>query len=1465
MWRLSVQPSTDSRLPAVDVQVSADPDGSVADLAASLGSHLGGENSQLLLAPTTDGQPWSATRRLSDTGLRNGDVITVSSVNNEWLTRPTPTLRARAVVHVITGPDAGEQFPVTGDVVTIGRSSDADVRLSDPLVSRTHAQIMLSETPLVRDSGSAHGTTVSGRTATSVTAVDWGEPIHLGDTTIKVLEGSATHRDNSVFRSPRFGKAISQTELDVPAPPGAPQKVQFPWPMMLMPVMMGGAMFAWSRSPMSLIFMIGFPLMMATNYLVQRRQSRKTHQEEVALWRKDVAAVLKTVDQAAATQREHANDDDPDVEELLSRATARHHRLWVRQRTDDDFLTVRAGRGPVAAALTMKAPNSGERSLRDEVNRAITRRATLADMPVPVRLNEFALTAVTGPREDVDGWLRAFILRLAVTHSPHDVRITAVLGSDRSRMESWLRWLPHAEGRLSRGFSVAVGPSEAYELLEDLMTLDGGDGFTLCVVDAHAGLPRRLIEELAALAGEKDSRIRILWVGERIEEVPAATGLVVDLNDAAVQTRNRGGVEKLTLIDNLDLASTWRAARALSGYTDEAATVADESKVPQQVRLPELTTDITQPDDVAAIASRWMASRGLRAQIGAGADGVVTVDLREDGPHGLVAGTTGAGKSELLQSLICSLALNNPPSRINFLLVDYKGGAAFRECAQLPHTVGYITDLSPALVQRALTSMHAELAARERLLDEYGAKDLIALEESHPEVAPPSMLICVDEFAALLAEVPEFIDGMVSIAQRGRSLGMHMLLATQRPAGVVTPQIKANTDLRIALRVASAEDSADVIDAPDAATISRRTPGRAYLRRTGHGTREVVQVAWVGAKEELTENAAKVAVTPFSARALPELKTPNNGSPKFHPETDLERIVTATTTAFLRSGHAAPKRPWIPPMAEVLPIACTAPGHFALGSDAGDEALVAGAGSDVIRAQQDSGTAVLGVVDRPAEQQQVPWVVDYAKSGHLLAFGATGSGKTELLRTLAAVATCATEAAPVCVYGIDAAGGGLGVLERLPSVGSIVSIQQLAQVLRLIRMVHRTVEHRNVALAQRGVSDIDSLAAAGEPMRRIHLLIDNLPALMEALEGGGAHRRQHAEQLLTILQDGRRCGIHVTATSPQRTGLPSQLQACFGQRLVLRMTVDDDYAMLGVPTDIITGDSAPGRGLHGKDEVQIGIIGNGGAAEQAAQLDRIALEMSERFDEGSQVGVPLMPERLPQAIVPEPEHDDVVIGVEEDLVAPTKLDLRDSPLLIAGRARSGRTGLLLGIAQLAKRAQHGPSEIVMIGPRTDAGVEVPGGAVWASECADLVLQTPEQVLTWLQSAPVPEEDQWRLLLVDDLHEWERHWEAAGAEREMLEALTAFVQIPEHRVAVVAATDSDEARSRQHIPGLTSWVRRSRRAVLLGAEMADGTLAGVQVPMSTHEPLTGAGRGLLASGGQTHVVHVISPNLVEEES
>ncbi|WP_205856682.1 FtsK/SpoIIIE domain-containing protein, partial [Phytoactinopolyspora endophytica] len=699
------------------------------------------------------------------------------------MTKPAQRRRPRAVVRVLAGPEAGASIEVHGEALTIGRSRGCTVVLSDPLVSRLHARVMLTGGPVVMDEGSAHGTKAGGREVTRPVNVGWGETLDVGDTRLLLEQGHGADgggRAVAVLRPPRFGAALSETELDVSSPPTKPGRQAFPWAMMLMPLMMGGAMFLFTQRAYSLVFAFGFPLMMLANHYMQQRQKRREHAEELAAWRQELQEVLDDLDATAAIQRLHAEDDHPDPDVVRSRVAARDRSLWARTESDDDFLTARVGRGPVPALVTAKPPRAGagkgtDRDALATMRAEISARATLPDMPVAVPLRDHGLVAVAGSQADVDAWARAVIMRLAAAHSPADVSVAAVLGPGRAHIEAWLRWLPHTARRTGGVAPVAIGAVDGQTLLDLLCAGEGGYGHTVCLVDEEAGLPRRAVEAVARVALEH--RVHLLWIGSDPDRVPSSTGVLADLTDttgkgvrepstlangqgvAVVAHRDRGGLAPLTSVDMLDLAPAWNTARLMTSYRDDAAVALADTALPDAVRLPDLGSDLSDADDADAVLQRWAASRGLRAQLGAGADGVVTIDLRDDGPHGLVAGTTGAGKSELLQTLICSLALNNPPSRISFLLVDYKGGAAFRECADLPHTVGYITDLTPALVQRALTSLHAELTTREHQLAEYGAKDLVALEREHPGVAPPSMLIVVDEFAALLAEVPEFVDG----------------------------------------------------------------------------------------------------------------------------------------------------------------------------------------------------------------------------------------------------------------------------------------------------------------------------------------------------------------------------------------------------------------------------------------------------------------------------------------------------------------------------------------------------------------------------------------------------------------------------------------------------------------------------------------------------------------------------------
>ncbi|MEO9325567.1 FtsK/SpoIIIE domain-containing protein [Nocardioides sp. C4-1] len=1412
-WTLSLRTAAETGLPSVDVAVQARGEATVADLARAIGSHVAPDQPHLLLVPVDGGHPWPADRLVSECGLRTGDLLDVVTAPPAWLTRVSSSARPRAVLRVTDGPDRGQRLHVRGSSLTLGRGASCTLRLTDPLVSQRHARIVLGTRPVVYDEGSANGTLVGGERVVTGREIDWGTPIKLGRSTLVVDAGELPTEAPvvSVFRPPRFGDPLVETVLEVPSPPTKNKPTPMPWAMLMLPMVMGVALFARARSLYAIIYMTAWPILGFLGWRQQKRAAEKQFQEDLRDWRQDVDDFLTRIDEQAVRQRAQFHDDYPDAETLRTRAAARDPYLWARSENRQAFLVTRLGIGTVPALLTGAISDGGDRATRREVQQEFAERERLDDMPVLADLTQHPLVAITGEPHAVDALVRSMMLRLAFDHSPTDVSVAGCFGRARAGHEAWLRWLPHATARLGGEPPVAVGARAATALLDHLVTEDGGRGHTIVFVDEDAGIARRTVEAVAAVAAER--RIHLVWLGRLATEVPAATSLRIDLATGEVGVADRQGIAHIETPDAVSLDQAWRAARLMTAYVDEAAVLPPSTAIPAVVRLPELSADFEDLDDVTAVTRRWQASTGLRAQIGSGIDGVTTIDLREDGPHGLVAGTTGSGKSELLQSLLCSLALNNPPSRMNFLLVDYKGGAAFRECADLPHTVGYITDLTPALVQRALTSIGAEINYREHLLGEYGVKDLVQLERERPDVAPPSLLICVDEFAALTAEVPEFVDGMVNIAQRGRSLGMHVLLATQRPQGVVTGNIKANADLRISLRVSSPDDSRDVIDSPEAARISRRTPGRAWIRRTGHGTAELVQSAWTGAREPMAGSEVPVLVHPFSAA------TSYDGAAgpeqRLNPRTDLERCVHTINESFIVSGATPPKRPWLPALPSELPLDV--------------EALRAGA------EDRTSGNVVIGRIDEPEAQRQPELALDFATIGHLLVHGASGSGKTELLRTAALSASIADTfgrygAAPY-IYGIDFAGGGLAAISGVPTVEAIVTESQLGRVMRLIRLLRRTMDERAQALAARGCADLDDLARQGAALPRVYVLIDNLPALVENLETGGGVAPAHVERLQTVLQNGRRVGIHVIATAPGRTGVPTSLGSSFGRRLILRMTTGDDYLMLGVPGNVLDSDSAPGAGLLGKRSVQVATTGGAGTPVQAERIEVVNRLLAPRTQGRVAAPVPPMPARLDQAALPAPRRSVAAVAVDADAVAVLEVDLLAGPVLIAGRARSGRTGALDGIQALVSRSDQPPTVI----READYGA------------------TADAVTRWLAESS---ETGWALVMVDNAHLWDAGVGVDEARRAARDRLLGDLGAHSQRIGLVVTADTAQAKARGGPEGLVETARRTRRGFLLTPEWADGDALGVSIPTKTTEPLTGPGRGVWCDGGTAWVAQLV---------
>ncbi|UMG93306.1 FtsK/SpoIIIE domain-containing protein [Nocardioides sp. TF02-7] len=511
--------------------------------------------------------------------------------------------------------------------------------------------------------------------------------------------------------------------------------------------------------------------------------------------------------------------------------------------------------------------------------------------------------------------------------------------------------------------------------------------------------------------------VRVVCLDEDQRSLPEECRAVLDVREGLVELR-RTGSEAVARIrpDLVEPAWATRLGRALAPVRDTTPDV-EVSGLPSSARLLDCI-GLADPTP-ELVARRWGPEARTDVVIGVGFDGPFRLDVRRDGPHALVAGTTGSGKSELLQTIVASLAVANSPEQMTFVLVDYKGGSAFKDCARLPHTVGMVTDLDTHLVARALTSLGAELRRREHLLAGPGAKDLEdywALQRRDPTLPTiPRLAIVIDEFASLKAELPDFVTGLVTIAQRGRSLGIHLVLATQRPSGVISNDIRANTNLRIALRVTDESESKDVIDAPDSATIGADQPGRGYAR-LGHSSLLPFQAGRVGGARPGAVVAAEaereeplvwpvgwtVVGHPAPARPKKEGKQTDEG------DTDLSVLVDAVRGATRLRGITEQHSPWLPELPTPVGLA-------RLRELAGtpDDDRVVGWG------------APWALEDHPADQAQRPREFVLGGSGHLYVVGGPRSGRSTALRTIAAGLAEVTRSRDLHLYGLDCGNGAL--------------------------------------------------------------------------------------------------------------------------------------------------------------------------------------------------------------------------------------------------------------------------------------------------------------------------------------------------------------------------------------------------------------------------------------------------------
>ena len=817
-------------------------------------------------------------------------------------TKPAPVWRATWV----TGPDAGCTTWLGAGRWLVGRAPQAHVRCDDPVMAPFHLELTLwphGEVQVVQLAGRTPVQRSGGvlRLGTSGLTI---EPHAVGE---QAGPGCDRPVQRVVRRRPRVVPLFEPVPVARPIDPDDR-------PSPLGGGALGSSVIALAGA-LVVAVVVGHSLMVVfaavgamgslVTWIVSRLATRRRTRRSRAGHEADVARFVDQLRDQRTAALAHHRVCVATLERALAVLAADAPELWERRSSHADAFEVSTGTGPVpfVPVLTDEPWPSGRRTLplvpllpADPADPAAFVESMFPEVAVPLALGPRARVFVDGPY--ASALVRSLVLQLAVQTGPADWQLV-VVSDDPARWAS-LYALPHLRDR--NGVARVVDERELLALVRDPDSLDdrhlvvvcdrpdllavrtsavrrliaGRESIALLALDAHQGAGSR-----TAAASTPSMCITVVTTttdggARQVADVSAATApVVVRMAGAGVASTDRWCRRFLGLHDPEDLASI---DAGLPGV------------VPLATLLAERRIDVGDPASIAAAWDACAPDAAPVTPIGVARDGVVDVDLVRDGPHGLMAGTTGSGKSELLRSLVLGLCCTVPPDQLTFVLVDYKGGAAFDALVRLPHVVGVVTDLDPALAERMLRSLRAELAAREQLLRAHAAPDLTSLRARLGCAVVPRLVVVVDEFAALATEQADVLHALVDIAQRGRSLGVHLLLATQRPSGVISDDIRANTNLRLALRLHDHADAVDVVGDAAPASFHRATPGRCALR--------------LGPDE---------LVTFQSARAI-----------------DAEKTVDAIVMAASRGDHrlfGQPRRPWCDPLParldrDSLPPAC---------------------------------------------------------------------------------------------------------------------------------------------------------------------------------------------------------------------------------------------------------------------------------------------------------------------------------------------------------------------------------------------------------------------------------------------------------------------------------------------------------------------------------------------------------------
>lgn len=1147
-------------------------------------------------------------------------------------------------------------------------------------------------------------------------------------------------------RPPRIQKPLPHEKIEVPAMPAVPSKPESQnWLMAILPmaamilsvVLVMGVMEDSAQSSNYLIFLpvmaVSYIGTFLTTWFQKRNYDRKVKSAREE-YRADLRQVENQLIDLSQKEKEIRLTNDPDISECLRRAQTSNPQLGERRPYDADFLFARIGIGTLPASYELENPvKKNEREeFEKEFKFAVQlgkKYSQIDEAPIHVRfpiIGSMGIAGIPGETRDI---ARAIICQLATHHWMTEVNFAAICVGDALPEWEWLNGLPHASYLLKVLAENPRGKKKDHPSVKLMSALENeihkreqwvesqklvhseGEGAIraplprlVVIVDGldpefnHAAL--ELIQSKGLELG-----IHAIFLNMTASQIPGNCGGMIRLSGSKLIYEETGpeGFHREAVGDFVGLKPAQMLQKALADVEWEDDQ--DSSRPPEVITFLEMF-QAAKVEDLPV--ERWWSGTPpqgfLRAPIGrisATSDLVFDLNDRDGahGPHGLLGGMTGSGKSEVLKAIILSLAVTHHPYEINFALIDFKGGAAFNELAKLPHTVGVITDIesNATYAERVIQALSGEIEYRKRVLEEsrasfnFGRSHIDEYRKLRVKRPLPRLVIVFDEFAEFKQRNPDESKRLISIARQGRSLGVHLILATQNIEAAVDPEILQNSSFRICLKVSQPQDSVQMIGIPDAINLSR---GRAYFNAN---TRVLYQSAYSGATyQPLLEKPSSfnkvIRVTPDGKREeiyiSGQQTRPQDANPL--PSTEAAAVVEHLNDMARKMNIKHPPAIWPDPLPERMYLPDVLADHYTGGWDGSAWQPCRHWGTAPDKANR--VWPLMGMYDVPAQQKQYCLRVDPSRGGHLLLFGSAGTGKSTQLRTLVMSLAMTQDPAHAQVYILDFGGQpALKPLEKLPHVGAVVTRLETERAERLVQFIASEVHRRNNLLRANKVDnwlDYNAKVSDEKQLPALYLIIDSFNEFRNAFE------TEFIKTVTALVSGGAAAGLYIAVSTPLQGDLPNDLFANINLRTTfMQADTTEYYRIVGQPTDARLQEDAikghrPGRGLLRANppldfQAALPVMGESDSA-QAENLAAIAEKMDHAWKGERPEPIRMLPYHL---TLPDDQLLDlgnrkplaVMIGKEYQRLQPDGFSLAaDGPtFMIAGSsAQTGKTTLL---------------------------------------------------------------------------------------------------------------------------------------------------------------------------------------------